>query len=62
MFIYTEAFSFFVHETAQGGCGFNTTDDHSVDVINDSGRCPVCHDELAQATEVTGKIEMWRAA
>lgn len=62
MFIYTEAFSFFVHELAQGGCGFNTADDHTVDVINDIGRCPKCSDELSEATEVAGKITMWRAA
>ncbi len=62
MFIYTASWSFFVHELAQGGCGFNTADDHTVDVINDVGRCPKCTNELSQATEVVGEIEIWRAA
>jgi len=58
MFIYTAQFNFFVHEA----CGFNTADDNTVDIINDVGRCPGCQGELSEATEVAGKIEMWRAA
>ncbi len=62
MFIYTEQGNFFVHERTDGGCGFNTADDLTVDIINDVGRCPGCQSELSEATEVAGKIEIWRAA